>query len=188
VPDNSLAYVDPDYQDTPLSARPAWWNNPVGTEYAGPGMGMQRGPFDPIAAMTPQGPMMQSQLDATHAQLQQAMQDVPGMVMGMAGGAPVGRWPSALVDVGETTAHVNPSMGDLARMMEAAPNHHLRALHEGPNVAVWPAYDATHAQMTAPLGFTRDAASLDYRGRVGEPDADFSNRAGRFSFMAVGRH
>jgi len=112
-----------------------------------------------------------------------AHQYVNAMLMGTT--APGMRMPSGLIDVGKTAAHVNPSRGDLARMMEAAPEHTLRVLREGPNVAVWPAYDATHAEMAAPLGFTKDAASQYYRGRVGEPDKDFSNRLGRFSFMAV---
>jgi len=101
--------------------------------------------------------------------------------------APGMRMKPGAIDVGNVTAHINPSRMDIAKMMEAAQNHHLRVFQEGENLAVWPAYDATHAEMAAPLGFSKRAAPMDYYGRPEPPDADFSNRAGRFSFMAVGR-
>ena len=84
------------------------------------------------------------------------------------------------------TAFVNPSPSDLARMMQASlDTPHLRVLQEGPNVAVWPALDATHLQMREPLGFSKDAKYQDYRYRVGEPDDEFPHKAGRFSFWAA---
>jgi hypothetical protein len=93
--------------------------------------------------------------------------------------------PSGLVDVGDVKAHINPSSGDIARMMEAAPDYRLRALREGPNHAIWPFLDAMHGQMIGPLGFTKDAARLRYTGRPGEPDSDYPNKAGTFSFFAA---
>ena len=39
---------------------------------------------------------------------------------------------SGLVNVGGVAAHINPSGGDIARMMESAPDYRLRALQEGP--------------------------------------------------------
>ncbi len=88
--DNPLAYADPAWQGNPLAARPVWaLSNPVGTSYAGASMGMPSvGGFDPIVGMTPQGPMMQSQLDAAHQRVAQAMQTAPMMALGMTGGAP----------------------------------------------------------------------------------------------------
>jgi hypothetical protein len=80
---------------------------------------------------------------------------------------------SGVVDVGEVTAHINPSGDDIARMMERAPEYKLRALREGPNHAIWPFLDAMHGQMAAPLGFTKAAARLRYMGRPGEPDSDY---------------
>jgi len=96
-----------------------------------------------------------------------------------------GRMPSGLVHVGYVTAHINPSDRDIARMMESAPDYHLRALREGPNHAIWPSLHATHRQMAAPLGFTKDAARLHYFGRPGEPNSDYPNRAESFSFFAA---
>jgi hypothetical protein len=93
--------------------------------------------------------------------------------------------PSGLVNVGGVAAHINPAGGDIARMMESAPDYRLRALREGPNHAIWPFFDAMHGQMAAPLGFTKDAARLRYMGRPGEPDSDYPNKAESFSFSAA---
>jgi hypothetical protein len=97
----------------------------------------------------------------------------------------IDRMPSGPVAVGEVTAHMNPSEGDIARMMESAPDYHLRALREGPNHAIWPSLHATHRQMAAPLGFTKDAVRAHYFGRPGEPDSDYPNKVGSFSFFAA---
>jgi hypothetical protein len=106
-----------------------------------------------------------------------------GVMMGTI--TPGVRFKPGPVDVGDVTAHINPSRADIARMMQASPNYHLRAFYEAPNEAVWPAYDATHADMAGPLGFTENADNRQYHGRVGPPDDDYPVRVGRFSFYAT---
>ncbi len=98
---------------------------------------------------------------------------------------PAARMKPGPVDIGNVTAHVNPSANDIARMMQTAPEHRLRGFHESGNFVIWPAYDATHAEMMRPLGFTEDATNMQLHGRVGMPDADYPQRAGRFSFYGT---
>ncbi len=98
---------------------------------------------------------------------------------------PAARMKPGPVDVGNVTAHVNPSANDIARMMQTAPEHRLRGFYESGNFVIWPAYDATHAEMMRPLGFTEDATNMQLHGRVGMPDADYPQRAGRFSFYGT---
>jgi hypothetical protein len=114
-----------------------------------------------------------------------AGQYAQGVMMGTI--TPGMRFKPGPFEVGDVTAHINPSRADMARMMQAAPNYHLRAFKEGPNLAIWPAFDATHGQMAEPLGFTKNAALRDYFGREGPPDDDFSETVGRFSVMGVER-
>lgn len=66
-------------------------SNPVGTEYT-TGLGMQRGPFDPIEAMMPNGNAITgTQADALHQQMRAGSDLATTLMMGMTGNAPGGK-------------------------------------------------------------------------------------------------
>ncbi len=74
-------------QGNPLAS--AVMTNPVGTQYAGPSMGMPQGPFDPIVGMGPNGvPITATQADAMRARTQAGADIATTAVLGMTGDAP----------------------------------------------------------------------------------------------------
>ena len=63
--------------------------NPLGTEYAGPSVGMPQGPFNELLAVPPgQAPMMQTDLDRTRQTMQEGGQTAMALALGMTGNAP----------------------------------------------------------------------------------------------------
>ncbi len=86
--------------------------NPVGTETT-QSMGMQRGPFDELRALPAGGaPVMQSDLDAAHARVAQAMELAPTLALGMTGNAP-----------GMKGLPIKPASESVGRAMDATFTH-----------------------------------------------------------------
>ena len=76
-------------------AGPQVMANPVGTEttspYASQSVGVPSGPFNPIEAMTPSGPMLGTDVDRAHEIVRQGIQEYAPTLLGMVGDAPGGK-------------------------------------------------------------------------------------------------
>ncbi len=140
--------------------------NPVGTEYDGPSMGQQRGPFDAIVAMTPQGPTMQSALDVAHAQIAQAMELAPTMALGMVGDAPGAKPP------GFTAYHGSPHSFDAFDSSKIGTGEGAQAYGHGLYVAgaedVARTYRDQLGRTKGPLAGDLKAAYDDFQGNLQE--------------------
>ncbi len=151
-------------QGNPLAS--AVMTNPVGTQYAGPSMGMPQGPFDPIVGMGPNGvPITATQADAMRARTQVGADVATTAVLGMTGDAP-GKAP------GFTAYHGSPHSFDAFDSSKIGTGEGAQAYGHGMYVAgsedVARTYRDQLGRTKGPLAGDLKAAYDDFQGNLQE--------------------
>ena len=101
---------------------------------------------------------------------------------GGSGEAPEGHHEtSGEVELGSTTATINPSRNDMAKMLEASSNKELRALHEGSRLVVWNAEEALHQEVQRGLDMSDSVHRYNLAARVGRAVPGRSYQIGRYA-------